>query len=97
MITERERERQISQLRTRIAELEAIANRTSAQEQELQAKRAELARLENQQQGGGGSSGGNPKKPTNYWMWILVVVVFLVIVIVAYFIIRKKKVNISKK
>jgi hypothetical protein len=65
---ERERERQISQLRTEIQQLEAIVNRTPEQEQELQVKRAELARLENQPQDGGGSSGGDPKKPTNYWL-----------------------------
>ncbi|CAG8852322.1 16431_t:CDS:2, partial [Racocetra persica] len=45
-------ERQIRQLRTRITELEAIINRTPAQEQELQDKKKELAELEKQQQEG---------------------------------------------
>ncbi|CAG8734103.1 2861_t:CDS:2 [Racocetra persica] len=49
-----------------IQQLEATTNRTPAQEQELQEKRQELSRLENQQQSGGGGSGGNPKKSTNY-------------------------------
>lgn len=57
---ERERESEIEELRKRIEALEAIVNRTPAQEQELKDKRQELAELENQQQG------EDPKKPTNY-------------------------------
>jgi hypothetical protein len=38
----------IQQLRKAIQQLEAITNRTSQQEQELQAKKVELARLEQQ-------------------------------------------------
>ena len=44
MITERERERE--QIRTRIAELEAITNRTAEQEQELRSLKEKLAKLE---------------------------------------------------
>jgi len=63
---ERERERRIAELRTRIDELETIANRTLQQEQELQDKKRELAQLENQQQSGGD---GDPKNlETNYWL-----------------------------
>jgi hypothetical protein len=50
IITERERERE--QLRTRIAELEAITNRTAEQERELRNLKEKLAKLEQQQEGG---------------------------------------------
>ena len=53
IITERE------QFRSRIAELEAIINRTAEQEQRLRDLREQLTNLENNQ-------GGDPKKPTNY-------------------------------
>ena len=62
---ERERE-QIQRLRTQIAELEAIPNRTPQQEQELREKREELRRLENQPQDSGGGDPKNPKQPTSY-------------------------------
>ena len=47
LMTEREREREskIANLKAEIQQLELIANRTTQQEQELQAKKAELARL----------------------------------------------------
>jgi hypothetical protein len=45
----RERESKIEELRRRIAELEAIINRTSEQETELTSKKQELAELEKQQ------------------------------------------------
>ena len=48
IIVERERE----QIRTRIAELEAITNRTPEQEQELQNLKEKLVKLEQQQEGG---------------------------------------------
>ena len=47
MIVERERE----QIRTRIAELEAITNRTPEQEQELKDLKEKLTKLEQQDKG----------------------------------------------
>jgi hypothetical protein len=51
-------------LRQEIADLEAITNQTTEQEQKLQELKDKLARLE---QGSSDSGDGrNPKKPTNY-------------------------------
>ncbi len=78
IITEREREReQIQQLRTLIALLEAVPNRTPQQEQELQNKKRELEQLERQ-------SEGSFKK---YLPWIIGggIALILVIGIVVYF------------
>jgi hypothetical protein len=49
IIAEREREREREQIRTRIAELEAITNRTAEQEQELQNLKEKLVKLEQQE------------------------------------------------
>jgi hypothetical protein len=50
MITERERESKIEELRKRIKALEAIVGRTPQQDQDLKDKRRELAELEGQKQ-----------------------------------------------
>ena len=57
MITERERESKIAQLKSEIQQLEQITNRTAKQEQELKDKKEKLAELEGQKQ-----QGGDPKK-----------------------------------
>ena len=77
---ERERERQISQLRTEIQHLEQITNRTSEQERELQEKKQRLTELERDKQ-----QEGNPK-PTNWIPWIIGgIILVLVVGIIAYF------------
>ena len=78
VITKRERERE--QIRTRIAELEAIANRTPEQEQELRDLKEKLTKLEQQDKG------------KSYWPWIIGGGIFVVLsIIVIYFLIRNKK------
>jgi len=85
MTTERERERErdkkIEKLRRKIAKLEAIVNRTPAQEQELKDKKKELADLEQEKQ-----QSQEPNK-TNWTPWLIGggIILFLVIGIVAYF------------
>ncbi|MCE8164090.1 MAG: hypothetical protein I3273_07380 [Candidatus Moeniiplasma glomeromycotorum] len=72
-------------MRGRIAELEAIINRTSEQETELTSKKQELAELEKQQS-------QEPKK-TNWTLWIIggVVILVLVVGIVAYYLVKSNK------
>jgi hypothetical protein len=84
MMTERERESKIEELRSRIAELEAIINRTPQQEQELQDKKQELVELEKQQQKGGFKK---------YLPWIIGGGIVLIVAIgaIAYFTLRKKE------
>jgi len=78
IIAERERE----QIQTRIAELEAITNRTAEQEQELQNLKEKLVKLEQQE-----------RSSKSYWPWIIgggIILVLLVGVII-YFLTRNKK------
>lgn len=82
------KEKQIQQLRNRISELEAITNRTAEQERELQEKRSQLARLENQQRSGG----ENSKEPTNYLPWIIGGIGIIAIVgVISYLLLKKKR------
>jgi len=78
---ERERDKKIEKLRRKIAKLEAIVNRTPAQEQELKDKKKELADLEQEKQ-----QSQEPNK-TNWTPWLIGggIILFLVIGIVAYF------------
>ncbi len=81
----REREREIQQLRSRIAELETIT-RTPNQEQELQDKKKELSELERQQE--------QNQKPSSWKPWIIggsIFIGILVIGIIAYFLLKDQK------
>ena len=67
-----EREASKLVLKKEIQQLEKIANRTPEEEQELQTKRAELARLEAQID--------EQKQPTNWTPWISLGIVFTIII-----------------
>lgn len=80
-----QRETEIQQLRTRIAELENIANRTPEQEQELQDKKKELERSEKETK----SSSSNFWE--NYKGWIIGGGILLVLLIILGMIFGNKK------
>ena len=81
----KQRENKIKELQARIAELEAITNRTPEQEQELQGKRKELEDLEKE----------TNSSPSDFWGnykgWIIGGVVILVILIILGIVFGSKK------
>jgi cytochrome c-type biogenesis protein CcmH/NrfG len=81
-----EREREVSQLRTEIQQLEQIANRTAEQERELQEKKQRLAELERDKQQ------EESTKPTNWIPWIIGgVILVLAVGIIAYLLGKNKE------
>lgn len=86
-----ERERRIFQLKSEIAKLEAITNRTSEQEFDLQNKKIELENLEREKQ-------EQNSKKTNWTLWIVGGIALVIVIgVVIYLLTRNKNKEVHGK